>query len=425
VAQLLRGHADSHARNIETLDLVERRALRRAIAIAAGAIAAIGIVCGWDWRVRAHPRIATNLTWQSDIRPLFARHCDACHTATTTIPLTTYPDARPWMRAIREEVLERRMPPARGRPGIDDGVDDHPLSPMERDLIIAWIDGGMPEGRAGIAPAATFWCRMHPDVRADRAGTCPQCGMPLTEFIPDLTRRYGWSFERLTRSRSTDRLTFSIAEHTTRTRVRDLEVQHEHPLHLFIVSEDFASFEHVHPTLAGGEADTWTVPWHPKTHGAYRLYADFLPIGGAPQMLQRRIVIGRNGPPASVPAAPVVDRVIATSAEADLEGTLATSSLRAGDTHRVTFTIRDTKTQRPVTDLEPYLGAWGHLFALHEGRDEALHAHPDSTDTNAGGPTIAFDILFPRAGAYYLWVQVRHHGTIATLPFVIHVPPRA
>jgi hypothetical protein len=115
----------------------------------------------------------------------------SCHAAAARVPLSTFAETRPWSAAIREEVLERRMPPARGRPGVDAGVDDHPLSPMERDLIVAWIDGGMPEGRTSTAataplavavaaadvdagtvastaaPAtATFWCRMHPEVRA-------------------------------------------------------------------------------------------------------------------------------------------------------------------------------------------------------------------------------------------------------------------
>jgi hypothetical protein len=137
-------------------------------------------------------------------------------------------------------------------------------------------------------------------------------------------------------------------------------------------------------------------------------------------MLQRRLPIDHSEPPPAPASEP--DRLIATSN--DLEAVLTAPVLRAGDTHRLTIALRDAKNHRAVTDLEQYLGAWGHLFVVQEERDEALHAHPDHTDTTPGGPTIAFDVLFPRAGAYHLWTQVRHRHAIVTLPFLVHVQPR-
>jgi hypothetical protein len=99
--------------------------------------------------------------------------------------------------------------------------------------------------------------------------------------------------------------------------------------------------------------------------------------------------------------------------------------LRTGDEARITIALTDAQNDAPVSDLQPYLGAWGHLFVLHEGRDEALHAHPDSTATTPGGPAIAFDVMFPRPGTYHLWMQVQRRGAIVTLPFVVSVSPRA
>jgi hypothetical protein len=392
----------------------------------------IGLACACVWGVvSAHPRVSTALTWRADIKPVFDRQCVSCHApgnAANTVPLATYEQVRPWIAAIREEVLERRMPLPRGRPGIDPGVDDHPLSPMERDVIVGWIDGGAPEGRAAVAasteaetetkaeaPAATFWCRMHPEIRADRAGACPLCGMDLAAFTPDLTRRYGWSVRADARARN---LTLRVTDAATSAAVRDFERVHEYPLHLFVVSEDFRDFHHVHPVMdaRGG----WTVPWRAPTRGRYWVYGDFLPVGGAPQMLQRMIAVDtssrRNGRDDA-----------ADAAKSPLIGALSTSTptLRTGDEARITIALTDAKSGAPVDDLQPYLGAWGHLFVLHEGRDEALHAHPDSASTTPGGPSVAFDVLFPRPGTYHLWMQVQRRGAIVTLPFVVRVSPRA
>ena len=310
--------------------------------------------------------------------------------------------------------------------GIDAGVDDHPLSPMERDVIVGWIDGGAPEGRApaeadaGATPAATFWCRMHPEIRADRAGTCPLCGMDLAAFTPDLTRRYGWSVSRPSRTpKLTPKLTLRVTDAATGAAVRDFERVHEYPLHLFLVSEDFRDFQHVHPVMdAEGE---WTMPWRAPKRGRYWVYGDFLPAGGAPQMLQRMIAIETSSQRVSDAHSD------APTTQSSLNATLSTSSatLRTGDEARITIALTDAASGKPVDDLQQYLGAWGHLFVLHEGRDEALHAHPDSAGTTAGGPAMAFDVLFPRAGTYHLWMQVQRRGAIVTLPFVVRVSPRA
>ena len=60
--------------------------------------------------------------------------------------LTTYDEARPWAKAIRDEVAARRMPPWGAVAGIGDFAGDPSLSTPEIDLLIAWVEGGAPEG---------------------------------------------------------------------------------------------------------------------------------------------------------------------------------------------------------------------------------------------------------------------------------------
>ena len=60
----------------------------------------------------------------------------------------TYAVARPWAVAIKEEVLERRMPPWGAVKGFGDFRNDKALTPEQMELIISWVGGGVPEGEA-------------------------------------------------------------------------------------------------------------------------------------------------------------------------------------------------------------------------------------------------------------------------------------
>ena len=121
--------------------------------------AAVGLLC-LAASLTGHSRVTTRLSWHADIRPIVERHCLSCHTGReATVSLDTYSDARPWARAIREEVLERRMPPWFARPGGARFANERRLSPVEIDLLVAWADGGAPEGKRardeGAQPPAT------------------------------------------------------------------------------------------------------------------------------------------------------------------------------------------------------------------------------------------------------------------------------
>jgi hypothetical protein len=96
---------------------------------------------------RAHRPITTAVTWNQDIAPIFAGHCMSCHApGKVSFPLTTFAEARPWAKAIRDEVSERRMPPWPAARGVGDFANDRSLPPAVVELIIAWAEGGAPEG---------------------------------------------------------------------------------------------------------------------------------------------------------------------------------------------------------------------------------------------------------------------------------------
>src|SRR5262245_66566134 len=98
----------------------------------------------------AAPAIAADETptVSKDIAPIFYKSCIECHRATMFAPmsLTTYEDARPWVRSIRRRVTERTMPPWGS--DMPHGIfrNDPRLTGQEIQTIVAWIDGGAPQG---------------------------------------------------------------------------------------------------------------------------------------------------------------------------------------------------------------------------------------------------------------------------------------
>jgi hypothetical protein len=98
--------------------------------------------------VAGHETITTKLTWSTEISRIFEKQCIGCHreNGPAPMPLTAYAEVRPWAVAIREEVLERRMPPWSAVKGFGDFVNDGGLSQEEIQRIAEWVTGGAPQG---------------------------------------------------------------------------------------------------------------------------------------------------------------------------------------------------------------------------------------------------------------------------------------
>jgi hypothetical protein len=97
----------------------------------------------------AHDIITTPITWDREISRIIYERCASCHhDGGQAFSLMTYAAARPWAVAIKEEVLERRMPPWGGVKGFGDFRNDQGLTPEQLELITSWVGGGVPEGEA-------------------------------------------------------------------------------------------------------------------------------------------------------------------------------------------------------------------------------------------------------------------------------------
>ena len=101
-----------------------------------------------------HDAITTKVTFDREIVRLVISHCGSCHNPKgSAFSLMTYDDARPWAKAIGEEVLQRRMPPWGAVKGFGDFRNDKGLTEEQLELIVDWEEGGAPEGDPKDIPA--------------------------------------------------------------------------------------------------------------------------------------------------------------------------------------------------------------------------------------------------------------------------------
>ena len=94
----------------------------------------------------AHDPITTKITFAREIRAILAARCAVCHAPGGSAPmaLTTYEEVRPWARAIKDQVLTRRMPIWHAARGFGAFKNDPSLTPIELAMIVSWVDGGLP-----------------------------------------------------------------------------------------------------------------------------------------------------------------------------------------------------------------------------------------------------------------------------------------
>src|SRR5882672_2369324 len=115
----------------------------------------------------AHAAEPPNFT--KDVAPVLQARCQVCHRPGEAAPfsLLTYEQARPWAKAIKAATLQRKMPPWFADPRYGKFSNDSSLRQSEIDTLVAWVDGGAPQGELKDLPAprqfATGWAIPQPD----------------------------------------------------------------------------------------------------------------------------------------------------------------------------------------------------------------------------------------------------------------------
>ncbi|MEU9736877.1 hypothetical protein [Streptomyces sp. NPDC048002] len=189
--------------------------------------------------------------------------------------------------------------------------------------------------------------------------------------------------------------------------------EHDKELHLIVASRDLTTYRHLHPTRATD--DTWTTPVDLPRAGGYRVFADFTPAGQGARNLTLGADLAASGPYAPRPLPAPKDTAEVDGYRVRLDG-----ELRPGASNELKLTV--SRDGRPVTDLQPYLGAYGHLVALRSGDLAYLHVHPNGEPGDGNtepGPGVSFTASAPSGGTYRLFLDFKHDGEVRTAAFTV------
>jgi putative copper resistance protein D len=216
--------------------------------------------------------------------------------------------------------------------------------------------------------------------------------------------------------------------------LQGLAVSHERILHTLIIGRDMRSFAHVHPEDAGpvtGEMlkqATFPLRFTFSKAGEYLVGIDFF---AGDEFYSRMFRLSVAGKPAMV--GPKIDFSTRKNF-GDYRVTLAASpiNIRTGEETSLQYTIE--KDGKPVTDLNPYLGAAMHLAVVSDNLKQYIHAHgtvPGEPHAHSDhmhakppkrfGPEIEADVVFPAKGIYTIFSQVKYHDKVLLFDFMVNV----
>jgi hypothetical protein len=193
--------------------------------------------------------------------------------------------------------------------------------------------------------------------------------------------------------------------------IHDFTPIHEKELHLVVVNRELTAFHHVHPSLDGD--GTWSIDLPALDAGSYRAVADFQVDDGP------RLALGTDLTVAGPYEPSELDDPSWRSFSDGYEVWLAAERNGQGE---VTFELVVRHDGKLVPDLQPYLGAQGHLVAMRTGDLAYAHVHPVQ-DADAAAGVVTFDAELTSAGRYRLFFDFKHDGTVHTASFTFDQGP--
>lgn len=187
---------------------------------------------------------------------------------------------------------------------------------------------------------------------------------------------------------------------------------HDKELHLIVVRRDLTGFQHVHPERAPDGTWRTSVALRP---GDWRVFADFAASGAdGPIALGADLAVAGSYDPQ--PLGPATSTTTVDGYTVELTG-----DLESGAESELTLSV--SRDGRPVSDLQPYLGSYGHLVVLRAGDLGYLHVHPAGSPGDGvtpAGPGITFFATAPSAGSYRLFLDFQHDGVVRTAVLTVH-----
>lgn len=203
----------------------------------------------------------------------------------------------------------------------------------------------------------------------------------------------------------------------------DLKEVHTKKIHVLMADQTLTDYQHLHPTADPSDPETFTYTVTPRQSGAYRVWVDITLNNGTQEIMSSYI----RG---NARTEGLIDRTLVMFATvSDMTATLSfnPASLVMGETSTGQIDLTDPKGN-PLTDLEPIMGAFGHIVAINEDRKTLAHVHPlgdePKKQEQRGTSPITFHLEPNAAGITKIFLQVRRGGTDYTFPFSINITPQ-
>jgi hypothetical protein len=221
---------------------------------------------------------------------------------------------------------------------------------------------------------------------------------------------------------------FTVYDASSGNRVVFFRTLYDKPMHLIIVTSDLTYFQHIHPVLQG---DGFEITTQFPKNDLYHIYTSLQPVGGIEQQIGFTLPVEK---PESLTFSKVKPDNSKTkvfddyAVSLDTHGTLSAQAMSLGQ-QKISFTIKNVKTGKPVTNLKPYLASFGHLTMINQETFDFIHVHPfilkpPSSSAN-GGPTVDFlpiGIYGPfKPGIYRCFAEFNPNGKLFTADFTLKI----
>lgn len=204
--------------------------------------------------------------------------------------------------------------------------------------------------------------------------------------------------------------------------LKEFDTVHEKIMHFIVVRKDLAEFQHLHPEYNASNSEFTLSDLKLSSDGEYRLFADFTPTASQadqtgqklPVTIYEDVIVGDI---AKYQAQPLGDPTTTKTVDGyTVALSTSVATLASNVESELKFSLKQGNA--PVTDLKPYLGAFGHAVILRKETLEFIHAHPITTTQPKDG-IVNFMTTLPRAGTYKVFGQFQIDQKVITADFVL------
>jgi DMSO/TMAO reductase YedYZ heme-binding membrane subunit len=224
----------------------------------------------------------------------------------------------------------------------------------------------------------------------------------------------------------------TIFDADTGTQVKEFSKIHDQLMHLVISDSSLSYFDHLHPTLENG---IFSITKSFQADGLYRLYFQFMPKGESEQTVALTVSVGSNL--SHVPSTQTIDSekikqagALSVTMKPTAKEVFSIADLRSGK-QAIRFRITSSADGTAVSDLQPYLGAFGHLVLIKQDSYEYVHVHPKPSlgNPNSGGPEVEFaPLAFANfqplePGIYRAFAQFKRQDSVFMVDYTLELKP--